>query len=152
MAPTLLLEIHIDIIWYFLNIKYEWQITFQIFKRHCMIRLQHRTQLIHKQTLTRKWEARCPNQEAAGVTEQCQPLCFHFNSQDEQNSAQVETRFYFSHSSVVRCFQTNSSNHWQLAVNKGTYSGNRMAPIGPCADGPSYLERFSYRQNTYVTS
>lgn len=58
-----------------------------------------------------KMEARCPNQEAAGVTEQCQPLCFHFNSQDEQNSAQVETRFYFSHSSVVICFQTNSSNH-----------------------------------------
>lgn len=98
MAPISPFGIHSDRIWYFLNIKWvTGYLLSNIPMKYCMLRLQHRTQFIHRQVLMGKWKTGVySNQEAVRVTDQCQLFCIHFSSQDEQNFAQVETHFYFS--------------------------------------------------------
>lgn len=121
--------------------------------KYSLIQFQHRTQLIHKQMLIRKWETGvCPNQEGSGGSLST-TSCFAFTSLAKMNKSllQGEPIFLSLHSSVVMRFQTNASNHVQLAATKGMVSCSRMALLAHCGQAQLPATAFTLCPNTDVT-
>lgn len=70
--------------------------------------------------------------------------CFAFTSLAKMNNSllQWEPIFLPLHSSAVICFQTNTSNHVQLAATEGLVSCSGMVLVGPLWTGSATCNSF----------
>lgn len=156
MAPISPFEIHSDRIWYLLKIKWvTGYLLSNIPMKYCMLRLQHRTQFIHRQVLMGKWKTGVySNLDAVRVTDQRQLLCIHFSSQDEQTFAQVETHFYFSaRTQLPYAFKQTLFKPLTIKSERGMVFLQQNVSIWPMCrwaglPGPVFI----LCQNTYMTS